>query len=227
MTAGREVLPHEIYVPGDTNDAVPVLILLHGRGSHRGDLFGLQRHLPPEWAVVAPDAPFPAAPWGYGAGYAWYRYMGRNVPEEASFSGSLDALDRLLETLPDILGTPPSSVALGGFSQGGTVSTAYALSRPGRVRHVLNFSGFLADHPAVSATPDAVAGTRFFWGHGTQDGNIPFALGEEGRAALRAAGADLDARDYDIGHWIDPTELADAVAWLQRGGFQVSNASGS
>jgi len=213
----QEILPHELYVPAGAEGGIPVVVLLHGRGSHRGDLFALQRHLPQEWAVVAPDAPYPAAPWGYGFGYAWYRYIERNVPDEESFSRSLQAVEALLDIVPALVGGEPSSLILGGFSQGGTVSTGYALSRPGRVDQVINFSGFLADHPEVQASPESVKGTRFFWGHGTEDPNIPFELGEEGRAALRSAGADLEAKDYGIGHWIDARELADAVDWVRRG----------
>lgn len=207
-------LEHELHVPADASDGVPVMILLHGRGADRKDLFGLRTHLPADWAVVAPDAPFPGAPWGYGPGRAWYRYMGRNRPDADSFSQSLSAIDGLLDALPEIVGHEPGDVVLGGFSQGGTVSLAHALSRPGRVQHIVNFSGFLADHPEVEATPATVASTRIFWGHGTSDPAIAFALAVEGRGLLNAAGADIDARDYDIGHWIDPQELADMVGWL-------------
>jgi phospholipase/carboxylesterase len=207
----------EVHVPAAATDGVRVLVLLHGRGADRKDLFGLQRSLPPEWAVVAPDAPFPAAPWGYGPGRAWYRYLGGNRPDPASFTASLATLDRLLDALPAVLGHRPGTVALGGFSQGGTMSVAYALSRPGRVRHVLNFSGFVADHPDVHVAPERVRGARFFWGHGVDDPAIPFAMAVDGRRVLQKAGADLEARDYDIGHWIDPDELSHAIAWLQRG----------
>lgn len=209
-----DALATEMYVPTDARDGVPVVILLHGRGADRTDLFSMRRFFPPAWAVIAPDAPFPAAPWGYGPGRAWYRYMGRNMPEAASFSSSLAAVDRLLESLPDALGVAPGRIALGGFSQGGTVSLGYALSHPDRVLRILNFSGFLADHPAVNATPDTVRNAHIFWGHGTQDPAIPFELAVEGREVLRRAGAQLDARDYDIGHSISQDELHDAVAWL-------------
>jgi phospholipase/carboxylesterase len=207
----------EVHVPQTAEDGVPVLILLHGRGADRHDLFGLQQRLPAEWAVVAPDAPFPAAPWGYGPGRAWYRYLGGNRPDPTSFTQSLAALDALLDALPALLGHAPGDVALGGFSQGGTMSVAYALTRPGRVEHVLNFSGFLADHPDVHVAAERVRGVRFFWGHGLHDPAIPFAMGAHGRRALHDVGADLEARDYNIGHWIDPDELAHAIAWLQRG----------
>lgn len=214
MSEATDILDHEVHVPANATDGVPVMVLLHGRGADRTDLFGLRTHLPDGWAVVAPDAPFPGAAWGYGPGRAWYRYLGRNRPDADSFSQSLDALDTLLDALPRIIGHTPGPVVLGGFSQGGTVSTAYALTRPGRVKHVINFSGFLADHPSVEATPATVDDTRFFWGHGRSDPAIPFGLAVEGRQHLDEAGADLTARDYEIGHWIDPQELADMVDWL-------------
>jgi phospholipase/carboxylesterase len=206
----------DVHVPAHVSDGVPVIILLHGRGADRADLFGLQRHLPAGHAVIAPDAPFPAAPWGYGTGYAWYRYLGGNRPDPEHFSASLATLDALLADLPAVLGRVPGTVTLGGFSQGGTMSVGYALSRPGKVSNVLNFSGFVADHPEVVVAPERVRDVRFFWGHGLHDPAIPFAMGQQGRHALREAGADLEARDYDIGHWIDAGELRDAVTWLER-----------
>jgi phospholipase/carboxylesterase len=209
-------LAAELYVPAEARDGVPVIILLHGRGADRTDLFSMRRYFPPSWAVVAPDAPFPAAPWGYGPGRAWYRYLGRNRPEPESFTASLAAVERLLRNLPATLGREPGDIALGGFSQGGTVSLAYALSRPHGPLSILNLSGFLADHPDVKVGAATVRNTRIFWGHGTGDPAIPFALAIEGRGLLKDAGADLEARDYDIGHSISQDELHDAVGWLER-----------
>jgi phospholipase/carboxylesterase len=142
--------------------------------------------------------------------------MGRNRPEPESFEASQRALGAFLAELPGRLPVRTGPLVLGGFSQGGTMSVAYALRNPGAAPLVLNFSGFLADHPSVAATAESVRGTRFWWGHGTLDPQIPFALGEEGRAALLAAGADLEARDYEIGHGIDGDEARDARAWLER-----------
>jgi phospholipase/carboxylesterase len=209
-------LAAEAYVPREARDGVPVIVLLHGRGADRTDLFALRPFFPPDCAIIAPDAPFPAAPWGYGPGRAWYRYLGRNTPEPESFAASLHAIDRLLRDLPGTLGCAPGPIALGGFSQGGTVSLGYSLTHPDRPLSVLNFSGFLPDHPDVSVDARAVGSARFFWGHGTDDPAIPFELALEGRDLLRQAGADLEARDYEIGHSISQDELHDAVAWLSR-----------
>jgi len=207
------MLHFEKHVPVDARDGAPLLVLLHGRGSDEQDLMGLAPHLPPGLIVVSPRAPFAGAPWGYGSGWAWYRFLGEDRPEPESFEESQRALGDFLRELPGHLPVAPGPLTLGGFSQGGTMSLAHALRNPGAVPGVLNFSGFLAAHPSVAATPETVKGTRIFWGHGTQDPAIPFALARRGREALRAASADLEARDYPIGHWIDPRELADAVRW--------------
>lgn len=208
-------LQHLVRVPGGASDGAPVAVLLHGRGSHRGDLQGLRDGLPAGTILVTPEAPHPGAPWGYGPGWAWYRYAGEDRVEPETLRVSLEALDVFLDALPEVLSVAPGPIILGGFSQGGTTSLAYALTRPGRVAGVLNFSGFLVDDPSVPVTRDSVSGTPIFWGHGTGDPNIPFALAERGRQRLMEVGAGLDARDYRIGHWIDPHELADAREWME------------
>lgn len=199
-----------------------VLVLLHGRGADETDLLGLSRHLPATWTVVAPRAPFSATPWGYGPGWAWYRYLGEDRPEPESYEQSLRAVSELIGALPVKYGFDADRLVLGGFSQGGTISLGFSLATAAghlgvdapRVRRVVNLSGFLADHPLVEAKPDTVAGTRIFWGHGTADPAIPFELAVRGRAALVAAGADVRAHDYPAGHWIEPQELNDLVAWV-------------
>lgn len=210
------MLLYEQHIPKGAQDGAPLLVLLHGRGSHMGDLMGLQPHLPQDALVITPQAPFSGEEWGYG-GWAWYRFLGRNRPEPSSFEASLMALDEFLRDLPGLLPVRPGPLTLGGFSQGGAMSMAYAVSRVGQVPNCLNFSGFFPDHPAVRATADTVRGTRFFWGHGLQDPMIPHALAVEGRRLLAEAGADLTTGDYPIGHWVDGAELRDAVRWLAAG----------
>lgn len=207
------MIEYDVIAPGEPADGT-VLVLLHGRGADRSDMRGLAAQLPRSWTTVVADAPHAAAPWGYGQGRAWYRYLGGTTPEPDSLTASLGALDELLDALPQLTGGAPRTLVLGGFSQGGTMSLAYALTRPGRLTHVLNFSGFLAEHPDVRVSGESVRGVRIFWGHGFSDPSIPYAFAEAGQDTLRRAGADLEARDYPIGHWIDPLELAHAVAFV-------------
>lgn len=211
------MLRHEIHVADGARDGSPVLVMLHGRGADRRDLLGLASSLPEGFVLVTPEAPHPGRPWGYGPGWAWYRYQGGNRVDAATLDASLEALDAFLDGLETLLPVKPGDLVLGGFSQGGTTSLAYALRRPGEVVGVLNFSGFLADGVLRPPATDEAAGRlAAFWGHGTDDPNIPHAMAVEGRAALREAGADVTGRDYPIGHWIAPDELEDALAWVEQ-----------
>lgn len=208
------MLSYELQGPARPIEGAPLLVLMHGRGSDRFDLARLHPHLPKGTLLVTPEAPFPGAPWGYGPGSAWYRFISEGLPDEASMTESLERLDELLGALPDVLTVTPGPLVLGGFSQGGTMAVAYALSRPGTVSRVVNLSGFVPRHPLVTVSPATVDGTRFFWGHGVSDPAIPFALAERGRAALRAAGADIATFDYEMEHGISPAELRDLSEWL-------------
>jgi len=207
-------LLREVLIPADPADGAPVAVLLHGRGADRHDLLGLARGLPEGTLVVTPQAPHPGGAWGYGGGWAWYRYLGEDRVVTETLLESLEALDAFLEELPAFLPVRPGPLFLGGFSQGGTTSLAYALTRREKDLPVLNFSGFLVDDSAIPVG-EAARELRVFWGHGLQDPAIPHALGRKGRAALQAAGARVTTSDHDIGHWIDPVELRRASEWMR------------
>jgi len=201
----------DLHVPKGLGAGTTVAVLLHGRGSHKRDLQGLASLLPERWALVTPQAPHPGAAWGYGPGFAWYRYLEDDRVVAETLEHSLAALDAFLSGLATRLGFEPGRIILGGFSQGGTTSIAYALSRPQVVSAALNFSGFLAASVDLTHARTAPA---IFWGHGTHDANIPLELALRGRERLTAAGAEVVSHDYEIGHWIEAQEVADAVAMV-------------
>ena len=196
-------------------DGATVAVLLHGRGSHRGDLQALRPLIPPEWALVTPQAPHAGHPWDYGPGWAWYRYVAEDRLVEETLVHSLSALEGFLDQLPGLLDFQPGRIVLGGFSQGGTTSMALAISRPDRVAAVINFSGFLAESVELPLPALSPATPPIFWGHGLRDSSIPHTLAVTGRQRLDAAGLRLKAHDYDIGHWVAPEEVRDALAFVE------------
>ena len=215
------MLHHEILAATTPTPGKPVLVLMHGRGSDERDLAPLAGLLAPDSPTVLVRAPFEAAPLGYGPGWAWYRFLGGARPDPEQFEASQRALSELLDALPR-LGLEGPAV-IGGFSQGGTMGLGQALRRPGSVAGVLNLSGFVPEHPTVRT--DAAAGLPVFWGHGTADGNVPYALARAGRTALEAGGADLHAWDFPGGHTITQDEVAEARRWLGRLATTVQGGS--
>ena len=86
------MLDYGHHFPADAKDGDPVVLLLHGRGSDKDDLLGLVPHLPANALIVTPQAPFPGAQWGYGGGWAWYRFLSGTTPEPESFVAGQAAL---------------------------------------------------------------------------------------------------------------------------------------
>jgi phospholipase/carboxylesterase len=209
-----KTLEFDLSIGARATEPATVAVLLHGRGSDKNDLQGLRPQLPDDWTLVTPRAPFPGEPWGYGKGYAWYRYVEEDLLDPDTLLQSLALLDEFLVSLPRALGTAPGRIVLGGFSQGGTTSLSYAITRPGAVAAVLNFSGFLPAAIGVDESGANPPTTPIFWGHGLGDPAIPIGLAERGRNRLRRAKAKLLTRDFSIGHWIVPEEVETAVAMV-------------
>jgi phospholipase/carboxylesterase len=201
--------------PTEPADGGTVAVLLHGRGSHRGDLQALRPALPESWGLITPQGPHPGHPWGYGPGWAWYRYVERDEIVGETLQQSMTALDAFLAELPGILGYEPGKIVMGGFSQGGTVSLAYALSRPRALAAAFNFSGFLPASVEVPFSALSPTTPPIYWGHGLRDPAIPIEIATLGRERLRAAGVPVENRDYEIGHWMVPEEIAEAVALVE------------
>jgi phospholipase/carboxylesterase len=202
------------HVPDGARDGSPILILLHGRGSNEQDLLGLAPLLGPDAIIVTPRAPFPAGPWGYGPGWAWYRYLEEDRVDEDTLQASLESLDLFLGALDESLPFRPGKRILGGFSQGGTTSLAWGLTRPGGVAGVANFSGFLVSSPLVPVGHEASGDLPVFWGHGRLDPAIPFTLAARGRSRLEEAGFEVEKWDHPAGHQITRDEMESFFGWL-------------
>ena len=134
---------------------------------------------------------------------ATHTRLPERTPEQAAYE-LLDAL--LLSSItvslpPGFTALPPRNSTFPFFQ----VDNSQA---PGSVAGVLNLSGFVPDHPTVR--PESATGLPVFWGHGTADGNVPYALARAGRAALQAGGADLHAWDFPGGHTITQEEVVQA-----------------
>jgi phospholipase/carboxylesterase len=82
------------------------------------------------------------------------------------------------------------------------------------VAGILAFSGFV---PVVEGWEPSLAdrqGTRVFIAHGRRDPIMEVEFARRARDLLEAGGLEVEYRESDIGHQIDPSHLADASVWL-------------
>ncbi|MFD0522408.1 hypothetical protein [Paractinoplanes durhamensis] len=73
--------PAVVATAGSDDPAAPLVLLLHGRGSHEQEILALSDHLPPSFAYAAVRAPI-----AEGGGFAWFanRGIGRPGPSRCA-----------------------------------------------------------------------------------------------------------------------------------------------
>jgi phospholipase/carboxylesterase len=199
--------PAVVRHAGSSTAGSPVLVLLHGYGSHESDLLALAPHLPAGLRLVAPRGPLTGGP-----GFAWAPVTVPGRPDPAAVRDAADALLTWLDaTVP--AGTP---VGLLGFSQGGLMVTQLLRTRPERFAAGVVLSGFALDTDEPGDGDLAARAVPVLLGHGDADPVIP-AEATARTATWLAAHTTLEHHVYPaLGHAITPPELADIADFLAR-----------
>ena len=206
------MLHHLVSWPRAQADAPhPALVLLHGRGSHEQDLFGLVPALPKRPVVISVRAPFPMA-WG---GFYWYELGSGGEADRPSLDSSLEQLQELVVGLPEQYQVDPAQLYLLGFSQGALMSGHFTLAHPELVAGTVMLSGYLRS-PHIGG---AVTGKPFFMAHGSTDGVLPVVLARQARLQLEGLGVDLEYHEYAMEHQVIEPELDDLGRWFEARGL--------
>ena len=198
------------------NEAEGLLVLHHGRGTDERDLLGLADALDPGRRLHAytPRAPLtlPGSP-----GYHWYLVPRVGYPDPDTFRAARAALAGFHDRIWEETGLGPADTVFGGFSMGAVMSYAMALGadRP-PVAGIMAFSGFVPVVEGWEPELEDREETRAFVAHGRADPVIEVGFARSARDLLVAAGLEVEYRESGVGHQIDPSQLADAVAWLDR-----------
>lgn len=197
----------------------PLLLMMHGFGSHEGDLFPLAQYLPEKFVVASLRAPHQQGP-----GFAWFALapdpvtgsLKRDLNEVAAATDELiswlDELEREVGQLPEI--------TLLGFSQGGVMVTQLLRYQPTRFTAGVLLASFALDIPTPEAAGrDAVlaeVSPPVFWGRDPQDPVISPDLIDFTRRWLPEH-SDLTTKLYsNVGHGISMEEVEDVRAFLEE-----------
>ncbi|MEW1693418.1 alpha/beta hydrolase [Streptomyces sp. NPDC091265] len=184
----------------------PLVVLLHGRGSHEGDIIGLAGALPDSLSCAAVRAPI-----AENGGYAWFanRGIGRPVPQ--SLRATMDWFRQWLDTVAP----PGRPVVLVGFSGGAAFAGGLLLDDPARYAGAAILYGTLPFEAGVPTDAAHLAGVPVFVAQGQHDRVIPRELLDRTWRYLTAqSGATTTARRDAVGHGIAPDALIALADWL-------------
>ena len=195
-------------------DSYPMVILLHGYGSHMGDLARLVPLLDPNgYIYVFPNAPTRIELAPGMVGYAWSVPVGEGFDDDGA---SEEQLQGCLADVMDKYSVEAGDVVLGGFSQGGMMTFRHGLPRPDTFQGIVALS---AQIPGVGDMRDRLPLGRdqaIFISHGTSDSMIPVKAAQLARQFLKTNGYDPEYHEYDMDHQITPDVLADLLIWLRE-----------
>lgn len=186
----------------------PLIVLLHGRGSHEHDLTQLVPLLVPGAVYASLRAPLPFLG---GGGYSWFppAAPGLPAPEHAAAAtrAVLDWLDRV---------APQGPVAVLGFSQGGALALQLMRFAPERFFAFVNLSGFVVRGDCPADPRLAELRPAVFWGRDVDDPVIPVEATDATELWLPERST-LTHRLYPaIGHSISMDEVIDVKRFLSE-----------
>jgi phospholipase/carboxylesterase len=195
-------------------DAAGLLVLHHGRGADEEDLLPLADALDPHRClhVVTPRAPLTLSG---SPGYHWYLVPQVGFPDPDTFRAAYAALAAFHDGLCQRFGLGPEQTVLGGFSMGSVMSYALGLGpdRPAPAG-ILAFSGFI---PTVEGwEPQIPRETSVFIAHGRLDQVMDVDFARTARRRLEETGMEVEYRESEVGHTIDPGAIAPAASWVAR-----------
>ena len=207
-------LVHLIRQAQAEEKAPPLLLLLHGVGSHEHDLFGLAPYLDKRFLILSARAPNTLQP----GSYAWFEVSFTPqgpVINPAQAEASRKALITFIDEAVNAYGADPKQVYLMGFSQGAIMSASIALTRPDLVAGVVLMSGrILPEVQAVMASPQALKGLPILLVHGTADTVLPVHHARASRQLLSSLPVELTYYEYPMGHEVSQGSLNDVARWL-------------
>lgn len=216
MTKANLSLVHEILAPKNKIENPPLLLMLHGYGSHEQDLFSMAPMLNENCLIVSARAPI-SLPWG---GFAWYEIdfdnRGSKMSNIDQAKDSMQLILSFIDEVHEAYGTDRSKTHLFGFSQGCILSYGLALTHPSKFQKILGLSGYiLKDIIPAQFKASELAHLDVFASHGTQDEVLPVDWARNAMKVLEKLNVSHQYREYPMGHGVSPECFEDLKKWMK------------
>ena len=206
------------FVPAQEKNSNWLMVALHGLG----DCIEGYRWLPPALRLPWLNYLLVNAPDPYYEGFSWYNYEGDASP------GVRRSYDLLCSLLDDqrARGFPTRRTFLFGFSQGCLMTIEVGLRYPHAFAGLIGISGYTHEPKQLIHQLSPVARQqRLLLTHGTRDPLIPLVPVREQIAMLKAAGLNIEWREFAKEHTIAGEEELNVVREFVKRCFESSEAT--
>jgi len=206
--ACRVLLPQDYEAGAD----YPLVVFLHGFGGSDQRVFRFWDGTDGLSAVLAVPRGTYDVPEGYGEGYSWIYWNGRDKQAEYSWQASIEYVQDTVDTLAARY--RPSAVYLMGFSQGCALAYSTGITHHGAIDGIICCGGMLpVEELGAEAIAAAAGELRVFIVHGSED---TYSNAADARARLAENGYDVTLFSFEGGHTIPPEAKNAAAAWINQ-----------
>ncbi len=200
---------HSELVPAREKNSRRLMVMLHGLG----DSIEGYRWLPEAMNLPGLNYLLVNAPNDYYGGYSWFD-LNDILP------GVQRSRKQLFELLDDVRarGFPAEQITFGGFSQGCLMAVEVGLRYPHRFAGVVGISGWVCEPEKLLSELSPVAKQqRLLMTHGTGDPLLPIDQVRAQIPLLKAAGLNLEWREFSKPHTMIEEEIGLIRDFVQAG----------
>jgi|TARA_R110000822_G_scaffold247753_2_gene375580 phospholipase/carboxylesterase len=207
-------LQYIVREPKIASEKPPLLILLHGYGSNKEDLFSFAEELPDALLIVSLEAPLSIG----NGGYAWYSINFDDINGKFSdlkeAKKSIDEIAIFIDSIKKKYNTKQDKTFLLGFSQGAILSYSLSFFHPNKIQHVLALSGYVN----TALLPENISQeikTDYYCSHGSVDQVLPVEWARNSKPFLDNLGFKNEYSEYNVGHGVAPQNFYSFKSWIE------------
>jgi phospholipase/carboxylesterase len=207
-------LQYIVREPKIASQNPPLLILLHGYGSNKEDLFSFAEELPDALLIVSAEAPLSIG----NGGYAWYSINFDDINGKFSdlkeAKEALDAIAIFIDAIKKKYNTKQDKTFLLGFSQGAILSYSFSFFHPNKIQHALALSGYIN----TALLPESISPeikTDYYCSHGSVDQVLPVEWARNSKPFLDNLGFKNEYSEYNVGHGVAPQNFFSFKSWIE------------
>ena len=194
-----------------------VIIMFHGYGSNKDDLFSFAKFMNPNFLIISVQAPIQM---DYNS-YCWWSLNYNNDMQlqinTKEAENSLNELNRFIsEDLSNKYNFGLNQVYLLGFSQGCMISYALSINFPENYKKAVGLSGKIPYEIINFDEKFDYSNHNFFCSHGVNDQVIPIEVGRESNRWFSEKNINHKYLEFESAHGINSENFEQMNLWLLK-----------
>ena len=194
-----------------------VIIMFHGYGSNKDDLFSFAKFMNPNFLIISIQAPIQM---DYNS-YCWWSLNYNNDMQlqmnAKEAENSLNELNRFIsEDLSNKYNFGLNQVYLLGFSQGCMISYALSINFPKNYKKAVGLSGKIPHEIINFDQKFDYSNHNFFCSHGLNDQVIPIEIGRESDKWFSEKNINHKYLEFESAHGINSENFEQMNLWLLK-----------